>query len=343
MKDEVHVWAPSGGDLVADPGVRVHSLPLGYGPRGLLALSRALRAQPSPQRFLVQYVPQAFGLRGVNLPFCAWLASMRRAEVFVMFHEVAVPWAAPRRWEQNAGAAAMRAMAALLLARADRVFVSTSSWEPVLRSLAVRWNGATWLPVPSNIPVDARGATRATSRARLGIEDGVPVIGHFGTYGRQNRHLVASAVRSLLEADPRRVALLIGYGSDTFACGLGGAAATAGRVVATGAVDIADVAGHVLACDFLVQPYPDGVSTRRTSAMAGLALGIPIATNEGHLTEPLWRASGAVEIAARVDGVAGAAERLLADPAHAADLGRRGRQLYEQRFSLDHVIRALRV
>src|SRR5258708_781423 len=59
----VHVWAPpTGGRLTGDPGVRLHELPDGYGPRGLGALARAMRREPTPRLVLVQYVPHAFGM-----------------------------------------------------------------------------------------------------------------------------------------------------------------------------------------------------------------------------------------------------------------------------------------
>jgi len=339
--DEVHVWAPSAGvSLATDPGIHVHSLPQGFGPVGLRALSRALLQERSPKRILVQYVPQAFGWRGLNVPFCAWLSSLRAVEVFVMFHEVAVPWTAGL-WRRNAAYVVMRAMAALLLARADRIFVSTTSWEPTLQSLAIRWRGATWLPVPSNVPTHAPDDARSTTRKRLGIDEGTRVIGHFGTYGGMTAPLVARALTHLLEAERRRVALLIGHGGDVFARQLQSDGA-ADRVLATGPLDAADIASHLLACDVLLQPYPDGVSTRRTSTMAGLALGVPIVTNEGHLTEPIWRESGGVEIVDTPEAVATGAERLLRDPVQAAALGDRGRRLYEERFSLDRVVASLR-
>ena len=43
------------------------------------------RREPSPRRVLLQYVPQAFGLRGMNMPFCMAIASLRETEVWVMF------------------------------------------------------------------------------------------------------------------------------------------------------------------------------------------------------------------------------------------------------------------
>jgi glycosyltransferase involved in cell wall biosynthesis len=146
----------------------------------------------------------------------------------------------------------------------------------------------------------------------------------------------------LLQSDPRRIALLIGRGSAAAARDLLREPDMEGRVVAPGALEAQDVAAHLLACDVLVQPYPDGVSTRRTSAMAGLALGVPTATNAGPATEPVWHESNAVELSPSEDGLAAAAERVLGDPVRAAGLGQRGRALYERQFSLEHTICALR-
>jgi glycosyltransferase involved in cell wall biosynthesis len=341
--DEVHVWAPAQpGPLAEDPGVSLHPIPGGYSPRGLAALSRAFDRQPPPRRVLVQYVPQAFGMKSMNLAFCVWLAGLRNAQVWTMFHEVAVPWGPWWRWRQNAVATVTRLMARLLLSRADRVLVSIPSWETVLRPLAPHWTGATWLPIPSNVPTLAPSETAARVRARLPLPVGGRVVGHFGTYGALVAPTLMRTVSTLLQSDPRRIALLIGRGSAAVARNLLLEPGVAGRVVAPGALEADDVAAHLLACDVLVQPYPDGVSTRRTSAMAGLALGVPTATNAGPATEPVWRGSKAVELSPSADSLAAAAESVLGDAVRAAALGQRGRALYERQFSLEHTICALR-
>ena len=93
--DSVTVYAPrpaEGGD-----GVAVCELPGGFGPRSLHFLERALAARPRPDRIWIQYAPHAFGWKGMNVPFAAWVAARAKhvAPVWVMFHEVAVP---ARRW-----------------------------------------------------------------------------------------------------------------------------------------------------------------------------------------------------------------------------------------------------
>ncbi len=345
--DIVHVWAPSAGALAADAGVTGHGLPSGFGPRGLWELARSLGREPSPKRVLLQYVPQGFGFRGMNVPFCAWMASLPRdrgrTQLWVMFHEVAVLWEPRWRPRRAVLAGATHAMAALLLARADRDFVSSLRWEDRLRPLARSPLRVTWLPIPSNLPVTVPAGTAEAVRRRLGLE-GRTVIGHFGTYGPLIAPNVRKAAHELLRVDPRRVLLVVGLESERFAREMAGGAegAVADRVIPTGRLEPEDAAAHLAACDVLVQPFADGVSARRTSLMAGLSLGVPIATNRGYLSEPIWADSGAVELASAPDRVSEKAEALLRDPGRARLLGERGRQLYRSAFSLERTLRTLR-
>jgi len=68
--DEVHVWAPGAASMTDDiGGVQVHRLSDHFGPRAMLQLNRAL-SENSESRVFIQYVPQALGWKGMNLPFC---------------------------------------------------------------------------------------------------------------------------------------------------------------------------------------------------------------------------------------------------------------------------------
>jgi glycosyltransferase involved in cell wall biosynthesis len=342
--DEVHVWSPpppDGSPLASDPGVLVHALPHGFGPVGLAQLAAHFRKVPPPRRVLVQYVPQAFGFRGTNIPFCAWLRTLRQAEVWVMFHEVIVPWGPAPRWKQNLIAGATRVMARLVVDRADRVFVSVLSWNTRLRAISPSCIETTWLPVPSNVPVVVPEAARSEARSRIAGRSDARLIGHIGN----NRHtagLVTDVMRSVLERDPRRFAVLIGRGGEAIARDLLRNPALAGRVAATGEMTPPELAAHLAACDVLLQPYGDGASGRRTSLMAGLALGVPIVTNVGAQTEPIWVESDAVSIARTNDALAPAVERVLDETGLSKRLGERGAALYREKFSIDRVVETLR-
>jgi glycosyltransferase involved in cell wall biosynthesis len=98
------------------------------------------------------------------------------------------------------------------------------------------------------------------------------------------------------------------------------------------------------ACDLLVQPYPDGITTRRTSVMAGLKNGVATVSTSGCLTEAVWKESCAAALAPAgdADGLAETVTTLLRDPAARAALGSRGAQTYRQHFSIEHTVATLR-
>ena len=81
------------------------------------------------------------------------------------------------------------------------------------------------------------------------------------------------------------------------------------RLHATGPLASDDLSHHIAACDLLIQPYPDGATTRRTSLMVGLSHGKPIITTASQVTEPIWEQSRAVGL--RLSGDAEAFVELL--------------------------------
>jgi glycosyltransferase involved in cell wall biosynthesis len=340
--DRVTVYAPryDAGGEAGPAGIRVRRLPDNFGPRGLAALDRALD-RDRPDRILVQYVPHAYGYKALNLPFAAWLARRagRRAPVWVMFHEVAFPF----RWRPVTHAVLAtthRLMARLIAGVADRVFVSVPAWEPLLRAACPRMRPAEWLPVPSNLP--AAPPTNSPS-----LDDrGRTVVGHFGTFGDVITDLLAPVVARLL-ARPDRVLVLFGRGGERFLDRLVARhPEIAGRGIATGRLPADALAGQLAAVDILVQPYPDGLSTRRGSAMAGLALGRPVVSNLGPLSESLWSAVRCVGLAPGPDpgALATAAEAVLAlSPGDRAEMGRQAAALYRDRFGIENTLARLRM
>ena len=344
--DAVEVWTPSHGrETERDEGVVVHGLPDRYGPRSLAALQRGLSGRDG-LRVLVQWVPHAFGMGAMNVPFCAWLAA-RRGPTWVMFHEVNFPLRRGASLKHNVLAVMTHALSGVLAVRADRSFVSTPAWRARLRGVAPFAREATWLPIPSNLPeaVDAADVSRVCERLGLGGDD--VIVGSFGTYAPQIAAKLADSLVETLPRDPRRVALLMGRGSVEFAertlrPRLAAAKVTSTRVIAAGDLGVEELAAHIAACSALLQPYTDGVTTRRTTAMAGLALGVPVITNDGMLTESIWRDEPGVALAPSPEAIAREAEAFLTDAARLRRLGASGRALYQRRFSLACTVRNLR-
>jgi hypothetical protein len=346
--DRVTVYAPPHpGAELPDSGVTVHRLPDHFGPRGLVALHAALTARPRPDRLLVQYTPQAFGYKGMNLPFALWLAYLgRRTPVWVMFHEVACPLGRGQTLKYALLGHVTRRMARLVAGTADRLFVSVPSWGPLLRELGQRRRPAEWLPVPSNLPTTVDVSSREAIRGWLAPRPETTVIGHFGTFGGMNSGFVEAALVPVLRRSPTRIGLLVGRGSDQFREQLVTEHRDlAARVLATGALSGPEAAAYLTACDLLIQPYPDGVSARRGSAMAGLALGVPTVTNTGFLSEPIWgteSAGVAVTPSPQPGDFVPAIEALLALPSgNRAEMGRAAATWYRSHFALECTIARL--
>lgn len=346
--DEVHVWAPSvDGSVVEErdaSGAIIHRLRSGFGIAGLSQLSRELDALPRPYRILVQYVPHAFGWKAMNVPFCCWLWLRRRTPVWVMFHEVVFPLRRGQPLRHKVLGVVTCLMASLVIRSAERIFVSTPSWGPFVRAFGRRDKPIEWLPVPSTIVVVPDSLAAQEQRKKLAGPQEI-LLGHFGTYGPYMRNVLRETFFGLLAANENRRVVLLGRGSASFLREVSETAPDLWRrATALDGVSPETASAGLAACDVAVQPYEDGISTRRTSAMAALALSIPVVTNEGPLSEPLWRESGAVMLAADASSGAlvQAVEDLLRCPAKKKELQDRAAALYRDRFAIERTVEALR-
>jgi glycosyltransferase involved in cell wall biosynthesis len=344
--DAVDVWAPACFAAAAeDEGVAVHRLPGHFGPRALALLDRALRRDDAAARLLVQYVPHMYGCKAMNVPFCAWLWSRARPAPWIMFHEVAFPMAWRQPLRRNVLGAAHRLMAVMAARSAARIFVAIPQWEERLKSLVSIRCPIAWLPIPSNLPTHVDEASAHEVRCRLLPGGEGSLVGHFGTFGASTVQMLERLLPNVLGTDPRRIGLLLGRGAAEFAESLRRShPALQDRLHACGNVPADVVARHLAACDVLLQPFIDGVSSRRTSLMASLALGKAIVTTRGPATEPVWQENHLVEMAELDDimGLQAQVERLLADPAARQTLAEQARLGYERFFSLRRTIDVLR-
>jgi glycosyltransferase involved in cell wall biosynthesis len=339
--DGVHVWYPVPGapqvEAAVSRGVIAHHLPDRFGPDSRAMLEAALSATPGI--VVAQYVPSAFGAHGMNVAFCRWLARLRRrgTDVRVMFHEPFFYFGLSRPW-RNALAIVQRAMAAILMRAGTRLYYSTETWKRLLAPYGPQ-QGVEVLPIPATIPADPPPEAVARARER---RSGGFLIGHFGTYGEHVGRELDVILPALLRRLPGARVLLVGEGSETFARRL--SSGLRDRVESTGRLSGAEAAAALRACDLLIQPYPDGVTTRRTSMMAALTTSVPVLTTAGPLTEPVWAETSAValtpsgDVSALVEKAAG----LAADPASRAALGARGRGLYDAQFALGVTIGRMR-
>jgi glycosyltransferase involved in cell wall biosynthesis len=335
--DRVDVWHAD--KVAAKPcsALNIHALPDRFGPRSRQLLNDAFVTDPGI--VLVQYVPSAFGRRGFNWPFCRWIGELGQsgADVRVMFHEPFFYFTVKRPW-RNALAIAQRGMAATLLRAASHVYYSTSTWTRLLAPYGSP-DAAEVLPIPATIPTDVRARPEPDA---LKKRCGEFRVGHFGTYGEHVAGQLRPVLPLLLEKVANARVLLVGRGSEAFARTL--EPDVRSRVLPTGNLEGASVATALRTCDVLLQPYPDGVTTRRTSMMAALTTGVPVVTTSGALTEPVWMETNAVALpqAGNHAAIAGEVVRFAQDAARRADYGARGRRLYDEQFALCVTLSRLR-
>lgn len=354
--EEVHVWCPgprvpddlprdgtsTGATRDSRDGVRIHAAMGMFGRSDLVRAGASLDACPGPRRLLVQWLPHGYGRRSLNLAFCLWVAGRARRgdHVELMVHEPFLELSAGRP-RHLVMALVHRLMTVVLLRAVHRVWMSTPAWESRLRPFALgRAIEMRWLPVPGceNLrEIDVPRPAPEPSRR--------PLVGHFGSYGPLVTSMLEPRLARVLSAPSRPDAMLLGAGSETFATAfLAAHPEFSGRVRASGVLAPHVLAATLASCDVLLQPYPDGITVRRTSAMAGLAQGCAIVTTTGHLTEGSWAEHGAVALVPLLDveGFAACAERLLTDQETRVRLGVTARAVYGERFSVDRLVRTLR-
>jgi glycosyltransferase involved in cell wall biosynthesis len=371
--DTVHVWCPDGEvSPIEDSGVIVHRELGSMGPRALLHAGRMLdkfnggrvggpaghqansagsrpvgpTPESGPRRILVQWVPHAFGFHSANLPFCLWIwsrAVMHGDHVELMVHEPYLPLR-QKRLKHVALAVLHRLMLTVLLNAASRVWTAIPKWEERCRPYALgRSIPFSWLPVISNIPVDTDCKRIESVKSRYAPSREC-LIGHFGTCGGAIGDALQEVIPALLQR-PDRAVLLIGRDSRQFReLVLKDYPGLVDRLHATGSLTSLEVSSHISACDMMIQPYPDGVSSRRGSLLAGLSHGKAVVSTSGHLSEPVWYDSGALALvpAGNYRHMIAAAETLIAHEPARARLAVAARRMYERHFGLQKLIPILR-
>lgn len=349
--DEVHVWCPNvKGEAPYAPGVFVHRDLGALNAGDFRRVGRLLDRFEGPRRLLVQWVPHGYGHYTMNLPFCLWLWNRARRHgdrIELIVHEPFLSFG-EGTWRQDCVAVVHRLMIVFLLNAASRVWTTIPAWEKRLRPYALgRRNLFHWLPVASNIPVvddppsvDLIRSRYAGARGAKGL-----IVGHFGTYDRNIADLLLRSIPALLQNGRKPSVLLLGRGSTSMRDQLIREHPVIADIVhATGELNSADLSRHLSACDLMLQPYIDGVSSRRTTIMAQLSLGLPVITTAGNLTEPLWSESRAVALtpAGDVRKMVEATNSLLRDEVERKRLAAAARSLYLNRFDIGHTVAALR-
>jgi glycosyltransferase involved in cell wall biosynthesis len=346
--DAVNVWCPPAESEAPDAdGVVVHRDLGRFSRSDFRRIDRMLDDFTKPRRLLVQWVAQGYQYRAMNLFFCWWLwrrAHRHSDRVELMVHEPFLEFG-KGSWRQKVVALVQRLMTIILLSAASRIWITIPAWEAYWRPYALgREKTFSWLPVVSNVPVINDPEAIKAVRSRYVSAEG-SIVGHFGSYDRHNTELLLATVSPLLRNGSKDVLLLLGRGGEQAREAIiRNYPEMEERVHATGALVAADLSRHLGACDLMLQPYIDGVSSRRGSTMAALAHGLPVITTSGRLTEPLWAESKAVSLVPVEDvrALVETTRRLLPNAAMRSSMSSAAKELYTERFDIKNTIARLR-
>ena len=295
--------------------------------------SDALAVAGEPDWILLQYNPFSYGRWGVAPGLIRDAIALRRRTGALLAISIHEPWGQVRDWRSAVMTAYQHAQLRMLLQIADTVIVATEAYARAIRRPAIH------IPVGSNVtplPVTSKQA-----RLRLGLDERL-VMTLFGT-GHPSRALDHAEAAIAAVSQQRGAAALtvqnLGFGSPRLAL------PTGVQVVAPGRLAADELSLRLHASDVLLLPFTDGVSSRRTTLMAGLAHGVPIAGLRGTSTDRIFleredaltlTPSGDPQRFSRVVAA------VCADERGRRALGEAGRALYRDEFDWPVIARRVR-
>jgi hypothetical protein len=192
---------------------------------------------------------------------------------------------------------------------------------------------AIFIPVGANLP--APETAWAVPRAEA---NGLPAIAVFGITGGESGIWEIASISEALHTVTERLGKLrlvvMGRHSDTAEKALKNLMDNQPiEVSALGILPGAEIVRHMASCDVLLF-VRGGISSRRGSAIAGIACGLPVVALEGPETaSPITEAGVVFADPKRQRGLGEALLKVLADPEYRALLAERSRHAQDQYFS----------
>ena len=292
------------------------------GATGLAAACRAMGLT----HLLVQYVPFLFARQGLAPLLVASVGHAARMGVRVglFIHE---PWVPPTRLVWRLTGPPMRRQLLALVRRADAVFTPVPAFADFVRPAARPGVPCVVVPIGSTIP--ALAADRAECRRALGLgpEDIAVGVLSPAAAGAHTSWVVAAATATQRRPDVHW--LVLGSGSETEPREL----PDSGRVRRLGWLPADTLSRTLRALDVAVAPFIDGLTLRRTSAMAALAHGVPLVSSRGPLFDPAL--ADAAACCADRGAFTAEVQRLIDDPGARRTLGARGEAFYRTGASVE--------
>ncbi len=336
--DAVEEYCRYLGGALHDRGFEMELARVGWAERGWAAALGELRQRARDWRgqwVLLQYTALAWSARGFPLRFRRVVKELRDAgaRVGVVYHDVEA-YTGGRLVDAIRRRAQLRVMRRALNVADIAVFtlpLDVISW------LGHRPSNAVFIPVGANLPVDAVAATQPVGRG-----GDTPCIAVFGiTGGEAGRDECERIVDALRFAAPRIGRLQI------HAFGRGASEREAGLREELKDVPVEVCVEGVLPAEQVVRAFRSAdvalfvrapISSRRGSAIAGIACGLPVIAYDGPETAPPITDAGVMLVSREKKAELGdALLRVLSDPGFRASLAERSRQAQKEHFGWDTI------
>jgi glycosyltransferase involved in cell wall biosynthesis len=302
--------------------------------RGWSAALRELRGQSPSWRgalVLIQYTALAWSSHGFPFRFPHVLRILRAAgaRVGVVFHDVE-PYAGRRLVDRLRRSVQLRAMReALRLADVAVLTVPAEklSWVPP------GCRNDVFIPVGANLPVpEVAAEPRPRSAGHISTVAVFGITG--GEAGRRESEVITEAVRLAAICIPKLRLVAFGRHADDNEYFLWeGLRDVAVDVQVSGVLPSEEVTRRLSSSDVLL--FVRGhISSRRSSAIAGIACGLPVIGYSGPETAaPITEAGVVLVSPTEKDGLGEALVRVLSEREYRTSLAERSRRAYEQYFS----------
>jgi glycosyltransferase involved in cell wall biosynthesis len=332
--DAVEDYCKYLGEALGEHGIELRLERVEWNADGWPAALRELRQRAAAWRdrwILVQYTALAWSARGFPRRFVQVLRASgdAGARVGVVFHDVE-PYSGERVIDKLRRQVQVRTMRiALELADAAIFTVPPEkiSWKP--RQLAK----SSFIPVGANLPVTPERGPRVTAETRKTLI--VAVFGITGgATGEREAHEILGAVRYAAQRlGAFRLAVFGRHAEEREAALREGLRDVPVEVSVEGVLDGRQVVEKLRASDVLLF-VRGGISTRRSSAIAGIACGLPVIARAASETAAPITEAGVAFYSDEIDNQLGdVLARVLENANYRALLAEKSRRAYEEHFS----------
>jgi glycosyltransferase involved in cell wall biosynthesis len=295
----------------------------------------AMLRRRSSDAILIQYMPFSWGRWGfapsLVLTVAAMRATRRHTVVGIMVHECYEDMLSARTALMGAW---QRLQLRMLLRMAGGRAASITRFASQLEA---SWPRLPVARIPASSPFPDARDERDAERERRGWRGDAVVL---GTMSSEHRgHLtdhVGRAANAVAAALGGCTLLMLGSGAS-----VPEHLDPRVTVLCPGFLTADDVAPLIAACDIYLAPYLDGVSSRRTTMLAGLQQGVAIVGTKGPSTDPELLSHPALRLTAVDDAEAFAevAAAIASDAAARAEMASRASALFVERYSFSVVVR----